>query len=61
MTDENKRLKEQVKKLKKENERLKKSLEIERSDAWDFHYSGHGNYEQERAGFYGDFQDKEET
>lgn len=25
------------------------------SSAWDFHYSGHGDYEEERRCFYGDF------
>lgn len=25
------------------------------TSAWDFHYSGHGDYEEERRCFYGDF------
>lgn len=25
------------------------------NSAWDFHYSGHGDYEEERRCFYGDF------
>lgn len=50
---------EEIKRLRKENEDLKRKLNRERessnSSAWDFHYSGHGDYEEQRRCFYGDF------
>ena len=32
-----------------------KYIKTDDSSAWDFHYSGHGDYEEERRCFYGDF------
>lgn len=54
--EENKYLKEKIKRLEKEKEMLKAELKKQKeSSAWDFHWDGCGNYEQSRASFYGDF------
>lgn len=36
----------------KEESKTKETVD---NSAWDFHWDGRGNYEQERAGFYGEF------
>lgn len=54
--EENKYLKEKIKRLEKEIEKLKAEIKTEKeTSAWDFHWDGRGSYEQSRAGFYGDF------
>ena len=40
---------------KKKQTRKKKVHSEDDSSVWDFHYSGHGDYEEERRCFYGDF------
>lgn len=52
---ENQRLKKENERLKKEIEKTKKSKKKEDTSAWDFHYNGHGDYEEQRRCFYGDF------
>lgn len=46
-----------VKSVCKKKQTRKKKTPVSSSDsgAWDFHYSGHGDYEEERRCFYGDF------
>lgn len=46
-----------VKSVCKKKRTRKKKTPSSSSDsgAWDFHYSGHGDYEEERRCFYGDF------
>lgn len=54
MNDKDKR----IKKLEKENKELKRKLKAEKTrndPAWDFHWNGHGDYEEARRCFYGDF------
>lgn len=52
---ENQRLKKENERLKKEIEETKKSKKKEDTNGWDFHYNGHGDYEEQRRCFYGDF------
>lgn len=44
-----------VKSVCKKKQTRKKETSSNDSSAWDFHYSGHGDYEEERRCFYGDF------
>ena len=54
--EENKYLKEKIKKLERKIKELETEIETEKeSSAWDFHWDGRGSYEQSRAGFYGEF------
>ena len=39
----------------KKKQTTKKKTSSDDSSAWDFHFSGHGDYEEERRCFYGDF------
>ena len=39
----------------KKKQTIKKKTSSNDSRAWDFHYGGHGDYEEERRCFYGDF------
>lgn len=50
---ENKRLKSQVYYYK--NRDKNKNKKETSSSAWDFHYSGHGDYMEEMRCFYGNF------
>lgn len=43
-----------VKSVCKKKQTRKKTSSSD-SSAWDFHYSGHGDYEEERRCFYGDY------
>jgi len=52
---ENQRLKKENERLKKELEETKKSKKKEDTSSWDFHYNRHGDYEEQRRCFYGDF------
>ena len=44
-----------VKSVCKKKQTREKKTSSDDLSAWDFHYSGHGNYEEERRCFYGDF------
>ena len=53
-----------IEELKKENKKLKSQVYYYKnkdkkkdssSSAWDFHYSGHGDYMEEMRCFYGEF------
>lgn len=57
MTDQEKikQLEEENKKLKKQLKEKKKKKSESSSSAWDFHWNGHGDYEEARRCFYGDF------
>jgi len=44
-----------VKGVCKKKQTRKEKTSSDDSSAWDFHYSGHGDYEEERRCFYGDF------
>lgn len=57
-------LKREIELLREENKKLKEQLNEQHSnsncsysnsDAWDFHWDGHGDYEESRRCFYGDF------
>ena len=50
--------KEKIKELEDENKKLKEELEkLKKHDTsgWDFHWDGRGDYEESRRCFYGDF------
>lgn len=50
-----KELKQYRRQKYKKKQTIKKKTSSDDSSAWDFHYSGHGDYEEERRCFYGDF------
>lgn len=47
LLEENLRLKNEIKNLK--------NSKTEDTSGWDFHYDGHGDYEEQRRCFYGNF------
>lgn len=50
-----KELKQYRRQKYKKKQAIKKKTSSNDSSAWDFHYDGYGNYEEQRRCFYGDF------